>query len=82
MERKMQNVQKFVFLNQMKDIDHEIAFEIIVWLENHFILRSKLLTLYSTDIVTFDESKLFDIMSLQYNCSGDIKCFQFIYSND
>ena len=31
--------------------------------------------LYSTDIITGVKYKLFNIMSLQYNCSGDINVF-------
>ena len=34
MERKMQNVQKFVFLNKMKDIDHEIAFQMVLLIKD------------------------------------------------
>ena len=48
MKRKMQNVQKFVFLNQMKDIDHETAFGIKFDLKSYLKIYWLLIIIFPT----------------------------------
>ena len=54
----MQNVQKFVFLNQMKDIDHETAFGIKFDFKSYLKIYGLLIIVSSKALYSIETSNI------------------------